>query len=122
MEFDIKSNNIGGGLNIGASSQYNPPSTANYRMFIGTDTHQFNMNNRTTSSNHSYVGTVTDNVYYPMKLVKNGNSFTGYYGDNETVIDTINAVWISNYTTYVLYWINWWNSTNYVKNIKIKPL
>lgn len=121
LEFDIKSNGTGGGLNIGASSHHNPPSGANYREYIGTDSHKFSFNNRTTSSSNTTTGTVTDSTYYHMKLTKTGTSFVGYYGDNNTTIATKNASWISNYTTYNLYWINW-SSTNYVKNIKIKKV
>lgn len=121
MEFDIKSNGAGGGLNIGASSQHNPPSSANYRLYIGTDSSKFSFNNRTTSSSNTSTGTVTDGTYYHMKLTKTGTSFVGYYGDNNTSIATKTASWISNYTTYNLYWINW-SSTNYVKNIKIKKV
>lgn len=121
MEFDIKSNGTGGGLNIGASSQHNPPSSANYRLYIGTDSSKFSFNNRTTSSSNTSTGTVTDGTYYHMKLTKTGTSFVGYYGDNNTSIATKTASWISNYTTYNLYWINW-SSTNYVKNIKIKKV
>lgn len=121
LEFDIKSNGNGGGLNIGASSQHNPPSSANYRLYIGTDSSKFSFNNRTTSSSNTSTGTVTDGTYYHMKLTKTGTSFVGYYGDNNTSIATKTASWISNYTTYNLYWINW-SSTNYVKNIKIKKV
>lgn len=119
MEFDIKGYGGAGGLNIGATAQYNPPSNANYRIFIGLDTNKFSLNNRTTSSSNSTVGYFTNNTYYHMKLVKSGISFTGYYGDNDTSIATKTANWISNYSSWCLYWINW-NNTNYVKNIKIK--
>lgn len=122
LEFDIKNGNSnGGGLNIGATAQYSPPSSANYRIFIGTDTGKFSLNNRTNSSSNTTVGSFTTNTYYHMKLTKSGTSFTGYYGDNDATIATKNATWISSYNSWCLYWINWKN-TNYVKNIKLKPL
>ena len=120
LEFDIKNGSqSGGGWNIGATAQYSPPSTANYRIYIGTDTGKFVINNRTNSSSSSSTGSFSSNTYYHMKLTKSGTTFTGYYGDNNTSIASKTASWLSSYTDWCIYWINW-GSTNYVKNIKLK--
>ena len=121
LEFDLKCSNTSsnGGLNVGATSQYTPPSSANYRLFLGTGSNQFSFNNRTNTSSESKSGTVTANTYYTMKLTKNGTTVVGYY--NNTQIASKTANWLSNYNSYDLYYISW-GGTTYVKNIKIKVL
>ena len=122
FEFDIKNGSqTGGGWNIGATAQYSPPSTANYRIYIGTDAGKFVINNRTNSSSSNSTGSFSSNTYYHMKLTKSGTTFAGYYGDNNTSIASKTASWISSYTDWCIYWINW-GGTNYIKNIKLKKV
>jgi len=119
MTYDIKCNGATGGLNIGASSQYTPPSSANWRIYIGGDSsNTASFNNRTTSSSNS-TASMTNGTYHTLRLTKNGTSCTGYV-DGSTIA-TKSITWLGDYTSYDLYWINW-GSTNYMKNLKIKPL
>lgn len=122
LEFDIMkvSGSDSGGLNIGAKSQYTPPSSANYRVFVGIDSNKFNLNNRTTSSSSSSGSSISSNTYYSMKLVKNSTTFTAYVGDTSFATKTVN--WLGNYNEYDLYFIGWSSHNTKIKNIKLKPL
>lgn len=122
LEFDINSiSGSGGGLNIGAKSQYTPPSTANYRMFIGIDGTKFNLNNRSNTSSSTNGSTISTNTYYHMELAKNGGTFSASVND-DSAFGSKTPNWISNYSEYDLYIIGWSNANMKIKNIKIKPL
>lgn len=122
LEFDINSiSGNGAGLNIGAKSQYAPPSTANYRMFIGIDGTKFNLNNRSNTSSPTNGSTISTNTYYHMKLAKNGGTFSASVND-DSAFGSKTPNWISNYSEYDLYIIGWSNANTKIKNIKIKPL
>ena len=122
LEFDINSiSGNGGGLNIGAKSQYTPPSTANYRIFVGIDGTKFNLNNRSSTSSPTNGSTISTNTYYHMELVKNGGTFSASV-DNDSAFGSKTPNWISNYPEYDLYIIGWTNANMKIKNIKIKPL
>jgi len=122
LEFDINSiSGNGGGLNIGAKSQYTPPSTANYRMFIGIDGTRFNLNNRSNTSSSTNGSTISTNTYYHMELAKNGGTFSASVND-DSAFGSKTPNWISNYSEYDLYILGWSNANLKIKNIKIKPL
>ena len=123
LEFDMMSVSSGydGDLNIGAKSQYTPPSSANYRLSIGMDENKIHFNNRTTSSsNSSQSSTRSRNTYYTLKLVRDGTSVTAYSNNTQFANKTVN--WLSNYNEYDLYFIGWSSCNVKLRNIKIKPL
>lgn len=124
LSFDINnvSGNNGGALNIGAKSQYTPPSSANYRMSIGIDTKKFNLNNRTSSSSATSGSSISDNTYYPMKLVKQSGTWYAYANDSSTAFASETPNWIGNYNEYDLYFAGWTSCNMKLKNIKLKLL
>lgn len=124
FEYDLKNvsgtSNCSGGLNIGATSEYNPSETiANYRLFFGTDNSnsKFSFNNRSDSSNNSFGGTRSLDTWYHMKLVKTGDSFSAYV--DGTLIATKTVDWWGNYDSFDIYFINW-KGTSMIKNIEFK--
>ena len=118
LVYDIKTDGSSGGLNIGATAEYTPPSSANYRIFLGGDGGNASFNNRTTSSSNS-TKSMSRGTYHTLRLTKEGTSVKGYVDD--ALIATKTVTWLGNYSSYDIYWINW-GSTNYMKNLKIKPL
>ncbi|SEK59249.1 hypothetical protein SAMN05216439_1182 [Methanobrevibacter gottschalkii] len=119
LEFDMKNDVGSGGINIGATQHHQPPSSANYRLFIGTDSTKFNFNNRTLQSNHSNTGTRETGTFYHFKLVKTGANVSAYYDDN--LIATKNITWWNDYDSFEIYFINW-NGTSVVKNISFRTI
>ena len=125
FEYDLKNvsgtaSDCSGGLNIGATSEYNPSETiANYRLFFGTDrsNRKFSFNNRGDSSNNSFGGTRSLDTWYHMKLVKTGDSFSAYV--DGTLIATKTVDWWGNYDSFDIYFINW-KGTSMIKNIEFK--
>ena len=122
FEYDLKIvssvSNVGGGLNIGATSEYSPTEiTANYRLFFGTDNQKFSFNNRSDSSDNTLGGARTLDTWYHMKLVKTGDSFSAYSeGD---LIATKTVDWFSSYDSFDIYFINW-KGTCMIKNVEFK--
>ena len=123
LEFDMMSVSSGydGDLNIGAKSQYTPPSSANYRLSIGMDENKIHFNNRTnSSSNTSQSSTRSRDTYYTLKLVRDGTSVVAYSNGTQFASKTVN--WLGNYNEYDLYWIGWSNCNVKLKNIKFKKV
>ena len=122
LEFNMLSvSGYDGDLNIGAKSQYTPPSSANYRLSIGMDEDKIHFNNRTnSSSNTTQTGLRSRDTYYTLKLVKTGSSVVAYTNGTQFASKTVS--WLSNYSEYDLYWIGWSNCNVKIKNIKFKPL
>ena len=122
LEFDMMSvSGYDGDLNIGAKSQYTPPSSANYRLSIGMDENKIHFNNRTnSSSNTSQSSTRSRNTYYTLKLVRDGTSVVAYSNGAQFTSKTVN--WLGNYNEYDLYWIGWSNCNVKLKNIKFKKV
>ena len=115
LEFDFKGD---GGLNIGATTKFSPPSSANYRFFVGVDDGKFAINNRRSTS--SFIRTqasASSSTYYHMILNRSGDTFSAYY-DGNLIGRFEGNVWFDDYSSFELYFINW-SGTSYVKNVKL---
>ena len=115
--FDHKGN---GNLNIGAKSQYNPPSTANYRLTLGTYANKHYFSVRTSSADEASGTTANDNTYYTYKIEKQGTTVKFYVDDTLLATKTVN--FFADYSEYSIYNIKWGDGTDYMKNIRLKAL
>lgn len=115
--FDHKGN---GNLSIGAKTQVTPPSTANYRLTLGTWDNKTYYAVRTNSSDETSGSSVDANTYNNYKITKEGSTVKFYY--NDTLLGTKTVSWFSNYNSWSIYDTKWGNASNYLKNIRIKPL
>ena len=116
LEFDSKGN---GTLSVGHSSYYQ--TTTNYRATLGTADGKHYYSTRSTSTSESYGGTYSSDTYYHYKLTREGSTIKFYVDD--TLLGTKTASFFSNYSTWCIYSIIWGaNTTQYVKNVRIKPL
>jgi len=125
LSFDLKTNKIGGCLNIGASNQHNSSTdTANYRLGIGFDIINNQLknyaNNRTTSSYATSNQILSTDTYYKFKMVKSGRTVTFYQDD--VLFATKTVSWLPNYSSYDLYPLIWNKSGNSItfKNVKLE--
>lgn len=116
LEFDSKGN---GTLSVGHSSYWE--SSTNYRATLGTADGKHYYSTRATSTSESYGGTYDSNTYYHYKLTREGSTIK-FYVDG-TLLGTKTASFFSSYTTWCIYSIIWGaNTSQTIKNIKIKPL
>ena len=121
LSFKFKSNNPGGAIAIGASSEWSiDPVKANYRLLLGSDALKQYYAVRTTSTNESYGSSISSNTYYDCKIVRNGTSVEFYY--DGTKIGTKTQSFMSNYSSFSIYGIGWGSGSVTVKDIKLKPL
>ena len=68
-------------------------------------------------------GTITNNVYYPFKIVKEGTTIKYYWNDVLQHTDTTYAQsWIGNYIEESAKFTTWGTETIYIKNISVKAL
>lgn len=117
LEFDHKGN---GNICIGATSQYSTPSTANYRLTLGTYDNKYYCAVRTSSTDETSGSSEDNSTYYSYKIEKEGTTVKFYA--NNVLIATKTASFFTNYDAYSIYNIKWGGGTDYVKNIRLKPL
>lgn len=117
LEFDHKGN---GNICIGATSQYSTPSTANYRLTLGTYDSKYYCAVRTSSTDETSGSSEDNSTYYCYKIEKEGTTVKFYA--NNVLIATKTASFFTNYDAYSIYNIKWGGGTEYVKNIRLKPL
>ena len=115
--FDHKGN---GNISIGATSEYSTPSTANYRLTLGSYNSKHYCAVRTNSTDESTGSSEDNNIYYTYKIEKQGNTVK-FYVDNVLWL-TKTATFFSSYSSYSIYNIKWGGGTDYMKNIRLKPL
>ena len=115
--FDHKGN---GNICIGATSEYSTPSTANYRLTLGSYNSKHYCAVRTNSTDESTCSSEDNNTYYTYKIEKKGNTVSFYV--NDVLWLTKTATFFSSYSSYSIYNIKWGGGTDYMKNIRLKPL
>lgn len=115
--FDHKGN---GNLNIGATSQYNTPSTANYRRTLGTYDNKHYLSVRTNSTDELRGSSANSSTYYTYKIEKQGTTVKFYIDD--VLWQTKTVTFFSDYSAWSIYNIKWGGGTDYMKNIRLKPL
>ena len=115
--FDHKGN---GNICIGATSEYSTPSTANYRLTLGSYNSKHYCAVRTNSTDESTGSSEDNNTYYTYKIEKQGNTVSFYVDDVLWLTKT--ATFFSSYSSYSIYNIKWGGGTDYMRNIRLKPL
>jgi len=115
--FDHKGN---GNLNIGAKSEYNPPSTGNYRLTLGTYSNKHYCGVRTSSTDEASGTTADNNTYYTYKIEKQGTTVKFYVDD--TLLATKTVTFFNDYSEWSIYNIKWGSGADYMKNIRLKAL
>ena len=115
--FDHKGN---GNICIGATSEYSTPSTANYRLTLGSYDSKHYCAVRTNSTDESSGSSENNSTYYTYKIEKQGNTVSFYV--NDVLWLTKTATFFSSYSSYSIYNIKWGGGTDYMKNIRLKPL
>lgn len=115
--FDHKGN---GNLNIGAKSQYNPPSTGNYRLTLGTYSNKHYYSVRTSSTDEGQGSSANSSTYYTYKIEKQGTTVKFYVDDTLLATKTVN--FFADYSEWSIYNIKWGGGTDYMRNIRLKAL
>jgi hypothetical protein len=117
LVFDHKGN---GNLNIGAKSEYNPPSVGNYRLTLGTYTNKHYYSVRTSSTDEGQGSSANSSTYYTYKIEKQGTTVKFYVDDTLLATKTVN--FFADYSEWSIYNIKWGGGTDYMRNIRLKAL
>lgn len=122
MEWTFRETAFGCDVCLGASSEFSvSPIKSNYRVLLGNSrTGAIRYGYRTTSTSASTSGSMSTNTDVPMKIVKNGTSFTYYVNNNQLGTKTV-SFW-TNYNMFGLHTVQWNTGTTTISNLKIKPL
>ena len=120
LEWDYK-----GTIKTGRFGLFPKTSTLgwNYSLSVQIDTNDYDGIYRDTSTHGMDSGRLTaDNTQYNnCKIIYNNNAVTWLLGGTNTATAN-NITWITSHNPYTLgLWV-WKTGTNYVKNVKIKPL
>ena len=98
--------------------------------------HHFGIGKSATGQLYTYVGkttsgeesqghsqTISNNTYYPVKVVKEGTTVKFYFEGTLIRTDSTTATsWIGNYSTESVKFTTWASNTIYMKNLSVKPL
>ena len=122
MEWTFRETAFGCDVCLGASSEFSvSPIKSNYRVLLGNSaTGAIRYGYRTTSTTASTSGSISKNTDVPMKIVKNGTSFTYYANNNQLGTKTV-SFW-TNYSMFGLHTVQWNTGTTTISNLKIKRL
>lgn len=122
MEWVFRETAFGCDVCLGASSEFSvTPIKSNYRVLLGNSgSGVIRYGYRTTSTTVSTTGSISRNTDIPMRIVKNGTTFTYYVNDTQVGSKTV-SFW-TNYNMFGLHTVQWNTGTTTISDLKIKAL
>ena len=99
-----------------------PTETRNHHLGIGKNgsgNGSIYVGKATSGENYTTFNGFNNNTYYPVEISKTGTSVTFKF-DGNTITQSYDSSWLSNYNTETIVFTQWGSGTVYVKDLKIK--